>query len=145
MPRTASTFANDLACKLLPMISRPSGGFSSLNEVVGCFCAVVTHLTKDYGRLIQILRACEGEPIVCIYSEMELISSARLQSMMAQHRANGQISQAPQAITMTLYLVALLAEHCNLDQVALEDHVVQVEIRKICDVSYMQGGNGSTV
>jgi hypothetical protein len=61
MPRTASTFATELTTKLTPMISRPSGGFGSLKEVIGAFCAVTTYLTKDYGKLIQILRACEGK------------------------------------------------------------------------------------
>lgn len=55
--------------------------------------------------------------------------------MDAQYRANGKISQPPQAVSMMLYIVALLAEHCNLDQVAVEDHFVKMELVKISEVS----------
>jgi cohesin loading factor subunit SCC2 len=61
MPRTATTFAAELSAKLLPMISRPSGRPAAVKEVIGAYCAVVTHLTRDYARLLQILRACECE------------------------------------------------------------------------------------
>jgi cohesin loading factor subunit SCC2 len=61
MPRAASTFASDLQNALMPMIRKPSGGFQTIKEVVGCYCAVVDHLTRDYKPLIQLLKACAGE------------------------------------------------------------------------------------
>ena len=60
MPRSASTFAADLQAALMPMIGKPSGGFQTMREVVGCFCAVTNHLTRDYTKLLKLLRACEG-------------------------------------------------------------------------------------
>lgn len=57
--------------------------------------------------------------------------------MEAQYRMKGSIALAPQAVSMMLYIVALLAEHCNLDQVAMEDHFVKMELVKISEVSYM--------
>ena len=44
----------------MPMIQKPSGGFQAVKEVVGCLCAVVNHLTREYSRLVMLLRACEG-------------------------------------------------------------------------------------
>lgn len=58
MPRTASSFAIELTNKLKPMIQKPSGGFPIMKETIGCYCAVVNHLTKDYKGLMNILRAC---------------------------------------------------------------------------------------
>lgn len=40
-------------------------------------------------------------------------------------------AQMAQALGLTMYIVALIAEHVNLDQVALEDEVVQLELNKI--------------
>jgi cohesin loading factor subunit SCC2 len=60
MPRTASTFASELTAKLKPMIAKPSGGYPTVKETIGCYCAVINHLTKDYKGLMNILRACHG-------------------------------------------------------------------------------------
>ncbi len=61
MPRAASTFANDLQVKIRPMISRVSGGYKNVPELVACYCAVINHLTKDYAPVLTLLQACDGE------------------------------------------------------------------------------------
>ncbi|EIW73035.1 hypothetical protein TREMEDRAFT_59198 [Tremella mesenterica DSM 1558] len=115
MPRTASTFATDLVKALLPMISKPAGGFQALKETIGCFCVVTTCLTRDYTRLIAVLRACENK-------------------IRAFHKAlkDGQTPNV-QAAAMMLYITALIAEHCNLDQVAVTNESVKTELVKITD------------
>ncbi|WWC57550.1 uncharacterized protein I303_100082 [Kwoniella dejecticola CBS 10117] len=119
MPRTASTFAADLTKKLMPMISKPAGGFQALRETIGCFCAVTNHLTKDWAKLINVLRACE----------------AKIRPIRNQVLSAGTTSAPSQAASMMLYITALIVEGCKLDNVALEDDVVDLELRKITSSS----------
>ncbi|WVQ94119.1 hypothetical protein IAU59_001197 [Kwoniella sp. CBS 9459] len=115
MPKTASTFATDLTKSLMPMISKPAGGFQALKETIGCFCAVTNYLTKDWTRLINVLRACE----------------AKIRPIRKQFLTSGQTSAPSQAGSMMLYITALIAEGCRLDAVALEEDIVDLELRKI--------------
>ncbi|OCF60187.1 hypothetical protein L486_02867 [Kwoniella mangroviensis CBS 10435] len=115
MPRTASTFASDLTKKLMPMISKPAGGFQALRETIGCFCAVINFLTRDWTRLINVLRACE----------------AKIRPIRSQFLSTGTTTAPSQAASMMLYITALIAEGCNLDNVALEDDMLDLELRKI--------------
>ncbi|WWC90225.1 uncharacterized protein L201_005158 [Kwoniella dendrophila CBS 6074] len=115
MPRTASSFAADLTKKLMPMISKPAGGFQALRETIGCFCAVTTHLTKDWTRLINVLRACE----------------AKIRPIRNQFLSTGSTTASSQAASMMLYITALIAEGCKLDNIAHEDDMVDLELRKI--------------
>lgn len=107
MPRTASTFALDLTKSLMPMISKPSGGFQALRETIGCFCAVTNYLTKDWTKVITVLRACEAK-IRPIWRQ-------------AKNSPNGKVPALNQASAMMLYITALIAEGCNLDIVAKDD------------------------
>ncbi|WVR03096.1 hypothetical protein IAU60_000086 [Kwoniella sp. DSM 27419] len=115
MPRTASSFASDLTKALMPMISKPAGGFQALREIIGCFCAVTVNLTKDWIRLITVLRACE----------------AKIRPIRNQFTSTGHTSSSSQAASMMLYITALIAEGCKLDQIALEESDVDLELRKI--------------
>ncbi len=40
-------------------------------------------------------------------------------------------AQTAQALGLTMYIVALIAEHCDLDAVAPDDEAVQGELNKI--------------
>ena len=99
------------------MINKPTGGFQALKETIGCFSAVTAYLTRDFSRLITILRACE----------------AKLRSL-KETLGSGQSPQSSQAAAMMLYITALIAEHCNLDQIALTDPSVKAELAKITSV-----------
>lgn len=107
MPRTASTFALDLTKSLMPMISKPSGGFQALRETIGCFCAVINYLTKDWMKVIAVLKACEAK-IRPIWRQSKILPS-------------GKIPALSQASAMMLYITALIAEGCKLDVVANDD------------------------
>ncbi|KAL7420405.1 Sister chromatid cohesion protein 2 [Cryptotrichosporon argae] len=115
MPRASSTFANDLAKQLMPMIGKPTGGLSALKETIGCFCAVVTYLTKDYAKLISVLRSCE----------------AKLRIVEKQMAANGPAVVNNQATSMVMYITALIAEYGDLEAVAASDRAVRAELSKI--------------
>nr|KIR48435.1 cohesin loading factor subunit SCC2 [Cryptococcus bacillisporus CA1280] len=107
MPRTASTFALDLTKSLMPMISKPSGGFQALRETIGCFCAVTNYLTKDWMKVIAVLKACEAK-IKPIWRQCKSLPSGKMPAL-------------SQASAMMLYITALIAEGCNLDVVAKDD------------------------
>ncbi|TYJ53043.1 hypothetical protein B9479_006320 [Cryptococcus floricola] len=114
MPRTASTFANSLTKTLMPMISKPAGGFTALREIIGCFCAVTKHLTKDWPKAINVLRACE----------------AKIRSVRPGVK-NGSVTTLNPAIAMMLYITALLVEGCNLDEIAKQDDAIDAQVRRI--------------
>lgn len=55
-----------------------------------------------------------------------------------QYQKTGRMPDSPETLkklAVLLYIVALIAEHCNLDQIALTDHPIQQEIRSLTDVS----------
>ncbi|WVO15130.1 hypothetical protein L204_102774 [Cryptococcus depauperatus] len=116
MPRTASMFAQDLTKALLPMITRPAGGFQSLREVIGCLCVVTNNLTKDWMRVLSVLKACV----------------ARIKPLWQHMRtAKGQSTALNPAIAMTLYITALIVEGCNMDEIAKDDTSVGIELQKL--------------
>lgn len=82
MPKTAAKFGQELQLALQPMIIKPSaaagilvgrsrhfalpqfpnvGIVKGLQETVACMCATVHNLTHDFGRLVALLRSCNGE------------------------------------------------------------------------------------
>ena len=85
MPKTATGFGHDLQLALQPMILKPSAGLNvstmlhfsyarlstlviqGLQETVACMCAVVQCLTRDFLRLVNLLKSCNGT-VVMIYS-----------------------------------------------------------------------------
>jgi cohesin loading factor subunit SCC2 len=66
MPKTAAKFGQELQTALQPMIIKPANGVLVLQEAVAAMCAVVDHLTHDYGLLINLLKSCNGKSIVCL-------------------------------------------------------------------------------
>lgn len=78
MPKTAAGFGHDLQLALQPMILKPSAGLNvsvlffsvawhsaelsaqGLQETVACMCAVVQCLTRDFLRLVNLLKSCNG-------------------------------------------------------------------------------------
>uniref|UniRef100_D8PZC4 Sister chromatid cohesion protein n=1 Tax=Schizophyllum commune (strain H4-8 / FGSC 9210) TaxID=578458 RepID=D8PZC4_SCHCM len=103
MPKTAVKFGQDLQATLQPMVIKPNmRNLNTLQETIACICAVVKHLTHDYGRLVNLLKSCHN----------------RLQSVL---KAGGAITDKqviPQ--TVLILIVSLLAEHCNFDALRIE-------------------------
>ncbi|TFY54137.1 hypothetical protein EVJ58_g9034 [Rhodofomes roseus] len=63
MSKAALKFGQDLQLALQPMIIKPSStsGLLGLQETVACMCAIVEHITHDFGRLVALLRSCNGK------------------------------------------------------------------------------------
>ncbi|KAK4684433.1 cohesin loading factor subunit SCC2, partial [Tremellales sp. Uapishka_1] len=120
MPKAASTFAQDLSNKLLPMINRPAGGMSALKELVGCYCVVTTLLTREYAGLIKLLKSCE----------------ANIRVVKGELVAGKEVSQPKlRTVSMLLYICGLSVEGCDLDTIALVDPMVKQELTKITDTA----------
>lgn len=62
MPKTAVKFGQDLQATLQPMVIKPNmRNLNTLQETIACICAVVKHLTHDYGRLVNLLKSCHSK------------------------------------------------------------------------------------
>ncbi|KZT11764.1 uncharacterized protein LAESUDRAFT_733751 [Laetiporus sulphureus 93-53] len=117
MPKTAAKFGQDLQLALQPMIIKPStaSGLLGLQEAVACMCSIVEHITHDFGRLVALLRSC----------------NARLQQATAKPVSQAMSNPEQRALTILLFIVSLLCEHCNFDRIRLERESLRAEIDSI--------------
>ncbi|TFK52693.1 hypothetical protein OE88DRAFT_1628274 [Heliocybe sulcata] len=119
MPKTAAQFGTDLQQALQPMIIKPSsaGGVQTLQETVACACAVVTHLTHDFMRLVALLKSC----------------NARLQQHINRPASKSMTPVEARALNILVFLVALLGEHCDFDRVRCENEALAVDLDSISE------------
>ncbi|OBZ71396.1 Protein rad9 [Grifola frondosa] len=117
MPRTAAKFGQELQLALQPMIIRPSStaGILGLQETVACMCAVVRHITHDFGRVVALLRSCNVRLI-------QALTKPQSQSITAPEQ---------RALTILLFIISLLCEHCNFDTLRVEHDDLRVDIDSI--------------
>ncbi|RDB15317.1 Protein rad9 [Hypsizygus marmoreus] len=100
MPKTAAKFGNELQLALQPMIIKPSGGgVQVLQETVACMCIVIQHLTHDFTRLVNLLKSC----------------NLRLQQAMKRPLSQDMMANEIRALSILIYIVSLLGENCNFD------------------------------
>ncbi|KZT64240.1 hypothetical protein DAEQUDRAFT_747522 [Daedalea quercina L-15889] len=106
MPKTALKFGQELQLALQPMIIKPSSasGLSGLQETVACMCAIVEHITHDFDRLVALLRSC----------------NARLQQALSKLSVRPITGPEQRALSILLFIVSLLCEHCSFDQLRVE-------------------------
>ncbi|KAL0960842.1 hypothetical protein HGRIS_005858 [Hohenbuehelia grisea] len=105
MPKTEAKFGSELQLALQPMVVKPSGGIGALQETVACMCAVVQHLTHDFTRLVSLLRSCNG----------------RLQEFIRRPQSKPMEPNDFKALSIVVFIVALLGEHCNFDQLRIDN------------------------
>ncbi|KAJ9123080.1 hypothetical protein QFC22_001270 [Naganishia vaughanmartiniae] len=123
MPRTSLTFAQDLSKLLLPMIGRPGGKLSTLEETVACYCVVVRHITEEYVRVASILTSCV----------------TKLQSYQdARYAGKETSSQDQKSIPFFIIISSLMVSSCNLDKVKAEKDEVFTILAKWCQGSVKQ-------
>ncbi|OAX39889.1 hypothetical protein K503DRAFT_738603 [Rhizopogon vinicolor AM-OR11-026] len=101
MPKTAVKFGQELQLVLQPMIIKPShiGGVVSLQESVACMCGAVQHLTHDFNRLVALVKSC----------------NTRLQQAIARLASSKMTAVENRTLSILIFIVALLAEHCDFD------------------------------
>ncbi|KAJ1021124.1 hypothetical protein NDA16_003910 [Ustilago loliicola] len=102
MPKTALAFAESLEKSLRPLVNRPppKAGLHLLQELIACYCAVITTHTHNFRLLIQTLKAC----------------FVRVQAM-RQMALKGQKIEANKAWNTLMSLTASLCEHANFDEI----------------------------
>lgn len=135
LPTTAKTFGQELQLALQPMILKPSpaAGVVGLQEAVACLCVVVHHLTHEFKRLVMLLKSCSCTSSIAPNFLRDIDHPvARLLSFV-RAPAEKISPQDTRALPILILIVALLCEHCNFDQLRVDDTLVsgdaQAEIR----------------
>ncbi|KIJ14913.1 hypothetical protein PAXINDRAFT_163151 [Paxillus involutus ATCC 200175] len=118
MPKTAVKFGQELQLILQPMIVKPSniGGVVCLQESVACMCGVVQYLTHDFYRLIALLKSC----------------NARLQQAIARNSGT-MTSMETRTLSILIFIVSLLGEHCEFDQLRVERPEFATELNSVSE------------
>jgi len=82
-------------------------------------CAIVQHLTHDFSRLVALLRSC----------------NARLQQTISK-ASNVKLDAATlRALSILIFIAALLCEHCDYDKLRSEQPELRVDIDSITQAS----------
>ncbi|CCM06130.1 uncharacterized protein FIBRA_08379 [Fibroporia radiculosa] len=123
MPKTAAKFGQELQLALQPMIIKPSAsaGLLGLQETVACMCAIVQHITHDFGRLVALLRSC----------------NARLQQAISKSSTT-MTAPEQRALSILLFIISLLCEHSKFDQIRIEHETLRAEIDSITKGSIIE-------
>ncbi|KAF9806781.1 hypothetical protein IEO21_08541 [Rhodonia placenta] len=124
MPKTAAKFGQELQLALQPMIIKPSAsaGLLGLQETVACMCAIVLHITHDFGRLVALLKSC----------------NARLQQAIRRPPSQVMTTSEQRALSILLFIVSLLCEHCPFDQIRAENEQLRHEIESVTKGSVIE-------
>lgn len=93
--------------------------FQTLQEAVGCYGSVVSHLSHEYTRVLSILKSCE----------------AKLRVELANLRKKGSMpEQTQRTLPLYMHIATLLVAYCNLDEVKADRLDVAAELRSITEV-----------
>ncbi|KAH8077046.1 hypothetical protein BXZ70DRAFT_709469 [Cristinia sonorae] len=123
-PKTAVKFGQDLQLALQPMVLKPSptAGIQGLQETVACMCAIVQHLTHDFPRLVALLRSC----------------NTRLQQSIRKPTVEKLNSSETRALSILIFIAALLCEHCNFDKLRVEQDSLRSDLDTITKASIIE-------
>jgi cohesin loading factor subunit SCC2 len=97
-----------------------------LQETIGCLCAVVNNLTRDYERIIKILSSCVGETKMNLFPPRSVLTldrislfanSAKLEAVRREFKASGALPPEQRTFAPMLFIVACLGEHCDFDEI----------------------------
>ncbi|KAF8889236.1 hypothetical protein CPB85DRAFT_1441418 [Mucidula mucida] len=123
MPRTNTKFGGELQTALQPMIIKPSsGGIQVLQESVATLCSVVQHLTKDFTRLVFLLKSC----------------NARLQQAVKKPASQALGANDVKGLVMLVFIVSLLGEHFAFDTLRKDNEAMAKELNTITEGSVIE-------
>ncbi|KAH9923582.1 hypothetical protein B0H21DRAFT_765352 [Amylocystis lapponica] len=124
MPKTAAKFGQELQLALQPMILKPSAtaGILGLQETVSCMCAIVQHITHDFGRLVALLRSC----------------NTRLQQAVTKGPSQAMSAPEQRALSILLFIASLLCEHCPFDKWKVEHENLRSDLNSITKGSVIE-------
>ncbi|KAG9034044.1 Sister chromatid cohesion protein 2 [Tulasnella sp. JGI-2019a] len=112
LPRTATQFATELQTTLSTHIQKPTNP-AMLPDCIACFCAVIKHLTHDYGRVVGLFKSCNGR-VQTIIARPEAVTGPLLRTL-----------------NIIIFILSLLCEHCDFDTVRNEQPDLASDINSV--------------
>jgi cohesin loading factor subunit SCC2 len=91
-----------------------------LQESVACICAVVQYLTHDFGRLVALLKSCNGNCRLSLHSVFFSTILARLQQEIVRPGTQPLSPPEIKALSILIFIASLLGEYCDFDRVRHE-------------------------
>ena len=82
-------------------------------------CAIVQNITHDFVRLVALLKSCNGTTIL-YYRFREpnsMHTLGRLQQAINKPANHTMPANEAKALSVLIFIISLLAEHCNFDRV----------------------------
>ncbi|KAK0188221.1 hypothetical protein F5146DRAFT_1062556 [Armillaria mellea] len=122
LPKTTSKLGQELQAALQPMIIKPTAGLQVLQECIACMCTVVQHLTRDFVRIVALLKSCNN----------------RLQNAISGPTLAQQDSKGLKALSILIFIVSLLAEHMHFDSLRSEHSELVGELNLISKGSILE-------
>lgn len=122
LPKTTSKLGQELQAALQPMIIKPTAGLQVLQECIACMCTVVHNLTRDFVRIVALLKSCNG----------------RLQKAISGPALEQQDLKGMKALSILIFIVSLLAEHMNFDELRSEHSELAGELDLISKGSILE-------
>lgn len=85
-------------------------------------CAVVQHLTHDFNRLVALVKSCNGTRTSFYHAySCSRNALARLQRAITRPVSNKMTAVENRTLSILIFIVALLAEHCDFDRLRDEN------------------------
>lgn len=94
-------------------------------------CTVVQHLTHDFGRLVALVKSCNGTTVRVPKDPFSPLDIARLQQAIARPVAQQMTPIEARTLSILIFIVSLLGEHCNFDRLRLENAGKQYNFMEI--------------
>ncbi|CAH7690333.1 sister chromatid cohesion C-terminus-domain-containing protein, partial [Phakopsora pachyrhizi] len=101
-PKSSGTFGQQLQNSLLVLVNKPNFnvGGTILQELISCFCAVIKFQTHDYGKLLNVFKACNKQ----------------LSDLVEQLEANTEKPNL-KPLPLLMHLVSTLAAYGDFEQI----------------------------
>ncbi|KAK0464696.1 uncharacterized protein EV420DRAFT_1725943 [Desarmillaria tabescens] len=112
LPKTTSKLGQELQAALQPMIIKPTAGLQVLQECIACMCTVVHHLTRDFVRIVALLKSCNN----------------RLQNAIKGPTLQQQDSKGLKALSILIFIGSIL-EHIYNSLLSLHQKYADPDLR----------------
>src|ERR1700729_144586 len=120
----------EASAELSPHFTHHAVCAQALQETVACMCTVVQNLTHDFVRLVALAKSCNGT-IFFIFEKYyfaqsyDILDLARLQQALARPATQKMTPVEARTLSILIFIVSLLSEHCNFDRLRLENDGAQ--------------------
>ncbi len=85
-------------------------------------CVVVKHLTRDFIRLVTLLKSCNGKVKTSDQrTPVDVLLKGRLQQAIKRPATNNMDHNEVRTLSILIFIVDLLGEHCDFDRLRAEN------------------------